>query len=430
MNYGTARIKSNFDSTKTAGAGISSFRQRKGIFDAYHTAALTVILLVTYLNLPVYAHIASVSLLPKYFYFGFLLLLAPIVVMKSRALASYLMSPFALWSIVLLLVNFVHLIDVFWTGDSSQYIAADDEVRSASELILTRMQFLVMAVMLGFAFFVARKSAYQRVFVFIAVLIPCLVGLDFAYPGLLYARDAQGAVVGRPGATFINPTIATEAMILVFLMACDVIKAKYRAPLFILVTAAVFLTFTRSATLACMLLFVFFAARRFFKKSDVIPILIVIGVFLIGFGDFFSYLSGRQDIAGGLSNIEGRLSFFSSLNVNDDSALSRAGVLMAGLELFLDNPLVGAGAGATYFWQRDISTHNQLAMLAAEYGILGIASWVALAVILWRGQYFGDRTLQIAMCFLFLFMTMFTHNMFDFPYWLVTFSLVSTRRAR
>ncbi|TFV96553.1 O-antigen ligase domain-containing protein [Oxalobacteraceae bacterium OM1] len=430
MHYGATHTKPNFDGATAARRGISLAQHHTTIFDAYHTAALIVILLVTYFNLPVYVHTLNESVLPKDFYFVFLLILAPIIVVRAKALTSYLTSPFALWSMALLLLNVIHLVDAFLAGDPSQYVAADEDVKMASEIIYTRMQFLVMAIILGFAFFVARTAAYQRVFVFAAVAIPCLVGLDFAEPGLLYPLDVQSAVLGRPGATFINPTIASEVMLLVFLMACNVIQPKYRVPLFLMTSAAIFLTFTRSATLACLLLFVFFAARRLFQKSEVIAIVIAIGVFAIVFGDFYGYLNGRQDIAGGLNNIDDRLNFFSSFNVEDDSAQSRASALLAGLELFLENPLAGAGAGATQFWQMGISTHNQLVLLAAEYGVLGIVSWLALAAILWRGRYFSDRSLQVAMCLLFIFMTMFTHNMFDFPYWLVTFALVSGQSAR
>ena len=94
--------------------------------------------------------------------------------------------------------------------------------------------------------------------------------------------------------------------------------------------------------------------------------------------------------------------------------------------------MTGAGAGATdsgasRLWPHAVSTHNQLISLAAEYGIAGVALWVWLLALLVRGRYLRDRIMQTALILLFCMMTFFTHNMFDFPYWLLTFALLSER---
>ena len=145
-------------------------------------------------------------------------------------------------------------------------------------------------------------------------------------------------------------------------------------------------------------------------------------------GSFESYLEGREDLSEGLANLLARLEFFQDRVLDDDSALERAQVLEAGLDLFLENPIFGAGAGATDLWSLRVSTHNQLVMLAAEYGVFGIALWVSLAVILWKGKYFQDKTFQLTVVTGFVFLSMFTHNMFDYLYWLLTFALVSGQR--
>jgi O-antigen ligase len=126
--------------------------------------------------------------------------------------------------------------------------------------------------------------------------------------------------------------------------------------------------------------------------------------------------------------------FFIQPRLEDDSARQRSNVLRDGIELFLKNPLTGSGAGVTEggqprLWPHQVSTHNQLAAFGAEYGIVGIAMWVWLLTILVRGRYFLDRTLQTAAILLFVWMTFFTHNMLDFPYWLLFFSLLSSRKT-
>jgi O-antigen ligase len=75
-----------------------------------------------------------------------------------------------------------------------------------------------------------------------------------------------------------------------------------------------------------------------------------------------------------------------------------------------------------------VGAHNQFVMLAADYGLFGIAMWASLIFILWHGEYFREKALQHSMCLLFILMTAFTHNMFDFPFWLLTFALASGKR--
>jgi hypothetical protein len=63
--------------------------------------------------------------------------------------------------------------------------------------------------------------------------------------------------------------------------------------------------------------------------------------------------------------------------------------------------------------------------LAAEYGVMGILLWGWMLIMLCKSSFFSDRGLRYAMAFLFAFMSMFTHQMFDAAsYWLVTFALV------
>ena len=99
-----------------------------------------------------------------------------------------------------------------------------------------------------------------------------------------------------------------------------------------------------------------------------------------------------------------------------------------GVELFRQNPIFGAGAGATSLWSLPVGTHNLLVMLGAEYGVIGIAVWLWLVVILWRGNHFPDKRLQVAMVALFVFVSMFSHNPFDSLYWLLTFAIVAAQR--
>jgi O-antigen ligase len=295
------------------------------------------------------------------------------------------------------------------------------------------MQAVAMVAVLGFVFSLAPKSSYQRVFVFLAILLPANVIVDFLEPGLIYPIDTIGAVLGRAAGTFINPTIAGEGILLTFVFACAVLQKKYRTPLLLLSGMGILLTFTRAAIAAWLLIWLFMMVRRRLTALGAIAAMLVVAIPL-ALGSFQAYLNNRGDLDESTENLQNRLSMFSPKHLDDASARERAEVLQGGWELFLEHPVTGAGAGATDTgmtptWPHPAGTHNQLVMLLAEYGMIGGVLWFWLLMLLMRGRYFEDRALQSAAILLFVAMTFFTHNMFDFPYWLLTFSFL-TQRAR
>ena len=288
-------------------------------------------------------------------------------------------------------------------------VALSDGDQSRASLIGTGIQYAVLAVLLGFACSMIRTTSYERIFPFLAVIIPAMVIVDFLNPGMFYSSGSEGTVLGRAAATFINPNKAGEAMLLTFLLAIPVLRPRYRALLLLLVGAGVILTFSRAAILGWMLLWLLLVLRKAVPKYTLAVPLMAIGCSTLVAGQLRELSrAGVEDLAEGLGNILARLEFFQDQALDDDSALERAGVFEAGLDLFLENPIFGAGAGATDLWSWRGSTHNQLVMLAAEYGVFGIALWVSLAVILWKGKYFQDKTYQLTVVVGFVFFSMFT----------------------
>lgn len=397
----------------------------------YQTLVLAAALGAIYTNLPIYGYFLNPAILPKFTYFAIFFLVAPLMLLKSRSFGAYLLSPFVLWAGAFLVLNLIHLGIVVASSSWDGMYVFDLHSDARQALITTRIQYLVFAVFLGFVAYISADKHYLSIMAVLMVVLPCAVILDFAQPGLLYPLDTEGAVLGRAAAMFINPTSAGEAILLVFVIGCVFIPTKYRVALFILSGAAVITTFSRSSIIAWVLLALILVYKRSLSKSAVITLLSVVGLALILLGAFESYLESREELAAASSNILSRLDFFSTFKFTDDSSEERAGVIQAGWDLFLDNPIIGAGAGATHFWSHRGSTHNQLILLAAEYGLLGIMLWVWLLVILWKGKFFVEKGLHIALVFLFAFMTLFTHQMFDAAsYWLATFALMSIRKNK
>lgn len=388
-------------------------------FEHYVAAALATVLVLIFLNLPNYANALSKSLAPKYFYAGFLVMLLPLL-LRFRTWVTYLLSPFALWAFVAVSFNVV-----YWYGAS-----ADGSVFRAA-LISTRIQTLIFAVVLGMCFANVRSSRFEKIFPVLALALPVMVFVDFLAPGLFYPVDIDGAVRGRSAATLINPTTAGEVMLVLFLLACPVLKQSSRTVLLLVVGAGIFLTFSRSAILAWLVLWIVLAFTRVLPRSALILLLAVFAAAPLLLASMQIYFESRYDFSPALIDLQQRLNFFTSGGLRDGSALERSAVLSDGWQTFINNMVVGAGPGATESWPHmigNVGPHNQFVLLAAEYGMFGIAMWISLALIIWNGRYFKDRALQQSMCLLFVLMTMFTHNMFDFQFWLLTFAIVAGRR--
>lgn len=396
----------------------------------YQCAVLGLALCAIHGNAAIYLYTQDASLPPKYVYFLLVLLMAPVLWARRCALVAYLLSPFALWAGALVVLNLVHL--AAWSAGADAgagyLVNQGDSLRAA--LVLTRIQYILVALILGFVVFVTPARTYLYAAAVLAVLLPCAVLLDFANPGLFYPPDIEGAVLGRAAAMFINPTKAGEALLHVCLLACAVTGLRYRGPLLLLAGAAVLVTFSRSSIMAWGAVLAIMIVCRALPRSMAVTAACAVVALALGLGSFESYLQSRSEFEGASGNILSRLDFFSSFSFDDDSSEERAGVIKAGWELFLHNPVFGAGAGSTLFWWHRGGTHNQLLMLAAEYGLFGIGLWIWLLVILWRGRFFAERGLQLAMVFVFAWMSMFTHQMLDAnTYWLATCALVSTRAA-
>lgn len=378
----------------------------------YAVVAITIILGLIYLNIPKYVHVLNENFLAKYFYYAFFAMVLPLLFLKNKALMVYLRTPFFVWVLALAVLNFIHL-----------WIAQVGGSGARVDLIGTRIQYICLAALLGFAFSITRTETYERIFLVLAILIPCLMLLDFLNPEVLCPH--RTTYIGRAFATFLNPNIAGSALLITMLLAMSIVRSGYRLPFLLIGGAGLFPTFSRGPIITWGLLWLFLVIRKAVPRMTlIIPItaFFVLPLIIQSFGD---YVREREDIGSQTQNITARLEFFQTRSLDDNSAQERMEVLREGWDLFLKDPVFGAGAGATSAWSLRASTHNQFVLLAAEYGIFGILLWIWLAIVLWRGKYFRERLFQLAMVFTFVLQSIFTHNMFDDLIWLTTFALIS-----
>jgi O-antigen ligase len=100
---------------------------------------------------------------------------------------------------------------------------------------------------------------------------------------------------------------------------------------------------------------------------------------------------------------------------DEGSASERLLVLQAGLDVFSQDPLFGAGYASTRGWGYGVSVHNMLVLMLAEFGLVGGLWYLAfLGRILTIPLRFG-----FVLCGLISLGGLFTHSYFDLAYYML-----------
>ena len=90
------------------------------------------------------------------------------------------------------------------------------------------------------------------------------------------------------------------------------------------------------------------------------------------FGMLMASLCGVAGIAGILM-LPSRLS---EMSADESSAAGRVDAWYSGLQMFMENPLLGVGPG-NFTEHNDLAAHNSLVLVLAETGIVGYVLWIA-----------------------------------------------------
>lgn len=373
------------------------------------------IIIVTMLDLANYLTEVLPFLLPKYIYLLELVAIVGVMLTSSRLSLYRVRLPIISFVAVLILINVMH----------SQFYEVASGIEEAQAAPWTRIQYLLLG--LGIAMVTTALSRRQLATIFLVSGFVLALSLlfDLAFPEVLYPWTLPGAVPGRPGSFLINANKPAEVLVLCGLLAMPVLRPRLALVLVMVMGLGIFATFSRTGMVAWVLLVLVYWNQQILKRAQIIGIG-GFAVLLVASGGLLAILIESQDLpVDAVKDISNRISFIGTGNLQDESAQDRGFVLQEGVKLFFGHPLAGAGAGATHYWEHDVAPHNFLVLMAAEYGLIGVAAWLGLVFMVLSGRYLEHFSGQVcATGFLILF-TMSTHNILDFPYWLVGLFLLS-----
>lgn len=384
---------------------------------AWQRALAVACVVVLFMELPLYVSVALVpGFPPKIAYFALAAAALPVLLARFDDFVDWLAQPFAIWAMGFALLHLLHVIAI--TPDGDPVVISS---------IWLRIQMCVLGVILGFVLVGVAPSSFLWAFPVVAALIAGLLVFDFLQPWTLYPRGTEGVTPGRPAATLLNANKAGEAVMLAALFGLAALPRRLRPLLLAVAAVGVVATFGRNSMLAWIVVVAVLVAGRAVSGSGAALLLGAGAAGGLLAGALIEFAAGTPELWRAADDLAARLGFFTGGRADDDSASERLTVALAALGLFLEHPVLGAGAGATYLWSLPVSPHNQPLALSADFGLPGLAGWVWMLVILWRGRFFAERPLQRAGAILFAFFSMFSHTLFDFAYWQLALAMLASQ---
>lgn len=386
--------------------------QRINFYDAYITIVIVLCITISFLNIPAYIYSLKPSILPGYFFYIMFGLGLPFLILKQEVMARSNVTPFIWWCLAYLGLTIIHLITL---DDESLFLIMKLRTQYAGLL-------LYLAIILQFY---GNNGYWRKVLPILAVIIAASIILDFFVPNLMYDANAEGRVAGRAGSFYTNANDAAAAMLLSLLLAIPVLSFNRRSFLLMMAVMAVMLTFSRSGLLIWIIIALAGSVLQIFPRATIVlPGLLV--VILLSVAPFLEdTIIPALGYEEGKKNLLNRIDSLIYTDFSDASASDRKQGLIDSIQAFMNDPFTGGGVGGSEAQIGGAGPHNQTAFMAAEYGVTGVIIWFWLIFIIFQGGYFRKGSVQYLCGFIIILLSLFSHNLLDHPFYLVTFAILT-----
>lgn len=352
--------------------------------------------------------------IPLLYYLTSFAMVLPLLWLRPDTLRHFLSEPSLLWFVIYLMSSLLWLL---FFQEYSEEANRQFRIRGLSFIIFSTI--LIITIEANH-----KKASFAMM---ICVLVAVVTyWFDFLFPFIFVPEGLPGSNPGRAAGFFINANNAAYALVIMCIAIIPFASASFRVIILTLMLLGVVPTLSRSGiifSLIVVLMWIYFkqlAFRQLSVFSITAPVLIIIGISLFEFG------LGAENT--NLDNITERLHFFSSFGDEgyDYSYEERKYVTELAWKIFFENPVLGAGIGATSNLVAFQSTHNMYLLFLAEQGLLGFTMYLALIfIILIRGFRLlkngfnrKDKDIGFAL-FIFgiyyVFIGFFSHNLLDDP---------------
>jgi hypothetical protein len=202
-----------------------------------------------------------------------------------------------------------------------------------------------------------------------------------------YEHDKiKEGVVGRIGGLYVNPNANARLMALGMFVSCFFLPQKYRLIFCAFVGCAVFTTVSRSGIVTWAFAMVMLTALgqlapgKIVTKAIGLSAVAILAV-LLSTGALPKLLesAGLDEFMSPKMTERLSSNFFTQ---EDGSTSSRKDLAVYAIDMFADNPILGAGLGqSTDLGEIGLGSHNTMLQIASETGTLGLVVYLCLFLI-------------------------------------------------
>lgn len=297
---------------------------------------------------------------------------------------------------------------------------------SVGELRRKILSIVSLLIFMVFIFYDDKDTSTVRLSILFATLLATFNNIyEFIHPFAFFPMYSEVGVIGRSAGFYIDPTISGGAIILGLILSVTFIKKSYRIWYMLFSSVGVFLTFSRSAIVGFMMIYLYMTIKKQldFKYLVFIPIVMFV-VFSFSLPFLTTYI--EKNHSGGANNIINRVMWFTNpADHVDHSATERQEVAQKAFKMFANNSFFGAGLGSTVHWDARVSTHNIYLTNMTEIGWLGLLIYPLLIFSITTQARGEIKKIAGTFALFTLFIGLFSHTLMDALYALFAFALMA-----
>ena len=403
-------------------SGNATGTRRVGLI-AYATACTAAVAVLLLSNWPSYQYAVRGGPIPLYFYLVPALLTVPMLFAEPGAVLRWLREPLFWWFAVFVLTGLAWLL-----------LAQDILEESSRQWRLRALSFIVFGACAVLAGASNRKTV---AWVIVAcMLVACAFNwFDVLRPYRFVPEGIEGASEGRGAGLFINPNAAGSFIVMAAIAALPMIPTRLRGLLLVAAVFGVAATFSRGAFVMVFVALAGAVWLKLVKRGQGMLLVIALPLVVTGVSLSYDFLIDKSE-SRHIQNVVQRLNWFQDVGNEDIAVEGRKFGAQQAWQIFLDNPVIGKGTGATSLTIQQEGPHNMYLLLMAEQGMVGLLLYVSLcAILIRRGRRMARSARSadehdVGKCLMLLGFYMatygfFSHNVLEEPYTMFLLAFVA-----